>query len=375
MSALKILHVSSARAYGGGERHLADLARGLARRGHELYAALREGSPLREELLRTLPAANVFTLTIRNTLDLAAARKLAHLAREHDIDILHAHLARDYAPAALAARMTKGARLVLTRHVLFPMSRANKLLLSNAARVIAVSGGVARALTSRGVFDENRIRVVHNAIDFARVEASLEGFEREAYRRKLNARAPLLVGIVGELSEVKGQDDFVRAAALVVDEGAVDAEFLVVGEDHSRDGRRRARLEQLIAEHKLEQRVRLVGRTEELSRLLASLDVFVSASRSEAFGLAMVEAMACGAAVVATATEGAREIIDDNANGLLVPINEPHALAAALTDLLNDASRRNALASKARATSRARFDLERMVEATERVYEEVVTKY
>ncbi len=101
---LKILHVSSARAHGGGERHLADLARGLARRGHEVYAALREDSPLRAELLSSLPPQNIFTLPLKGALDLPSALKLARLAREHEIDILHAHLARDYPPAALAAR-------------------------------------------------------------------------------------------------------------------------------------------------------------------------------------------------------------------------------------------------------------------------------
>ena len=369
---MNILHVSSARALGGGERHLADLARGLARRGHEVYAALREDSPLRAELLSSLPPQHVFTLPLTGALDLPSALKLARLAREHEIDILHAHLARDYPPAALAARRAPAARLVITRHVLFPMNRAQRLALSNAARVIAVSGGVARSLRARNIFPEHKIRVVPNAIDFARVEADLGGFERDAYRAEtLRARAPLLVGTVGELSEVKGQDDFVRAASLVARGGAV--EFLVVGEDHSRGGENRARLEDLVDELGLGERVRLVGRTEELARLLSSLDVFVSASRSEAFGLAMVEAMACGCAVVSTATEGAREIVEDGATGLVVPVGDPPAMAAAIESLLDDAPRRNSLAARAREAAHSRFDLARMVEATERVYEEAVS--
>ncbi|HZB43974.1 MAG TPA: glycosyltransferase family 4 protein [Pyrinomonadaceae bacterium] len=371
---MKILHVSSARAPGGGERHLADLARGLARRGHEVYAALREDSPLRAELLASLPPRNVFTLPLTGALDLLSAHKLARLARDHEIDIIHAHLARDYPPAALAARRAPRTRLVITRHVLFPMNRAQRLALSNAARVIAVSGGVARSLRARHIFPEHKIRVVPNAIDFARVEADLGGFERDAYRAEtLRSRAPLLVGTVGELSEVKGQDDFVRAASLVARGRGGAVEFLVVGEDHSRGGENRARLEALIDELGLGGRVRLLGRTEELARLLSSLDVFVSASRSEAFGLAMVEAMACGCAVVSTATEGAREILEDGATGVVVPVGDPPALAAAVESLLDDAPRRNSLAARAREAARSRFDLARMVEATERVYEEAVS--
>ncbi len=254
------------------------------------------------------------------------------------------------------------------------MNRAQRLALSNAARVIAVSGGVARSLRARHIFPEHKIRVVPNAIDFARVEADLGGFERDAYRAEtLRARAPLLVGTVGELSEVKGQDDFVRAASLVARGRGAAVEFLVVGEDHSRGGENRARLEALIDELGLGERVRLLGRTEELARLLSSLDVFVSASRSEAFGLAMVEAMACGCAVVSTATEGAREIVEDGATGVVVPVGDPPAMAAAIESLLDDATLRNSLAARAREAARSRFDLARMVEATERVYEEAVS--
>src|SRR5215207_7976964 len=117
---MRVLQVSSARAFGGGERHLADLARGLHQRGHEVLAALREGSPLRERL-SFLPEQNVYAVPLRNALDIVGARKLARIARERKVDIIHAHVARDYAPAALAARLAPAAsRFVLTRHVLFP---------------------------------------------------------------------------------------------------------------------------------------------------------------------------------------------------------------------------------------------------------------
>ena len=86
----------------------------------------------------------------------------------------------------------------------------------------------------------------------------------------------------------------------------------------------------------------------------------------------MVEAMACGVPVVATATEGAREIVEDGADGLLVPIGDVDALASAVASLLEDGARRRAFGERASASARARFDLARMVEATERVYEEAV---
>lgn len=366
---MRILQVSSARAFGGGERHLADLARGLHARGHELLAALVEGSPLRERL-DFLPERNVYTLPLRNALDLRGAFRLARLAREHRVDVVHAHVARDYTLASFAARRAAPARLVVTRHVLFPLGRAHRLALSNVSRVIAVSGAVGRALRAQKIFDGGKIRVVENGVDLERFERARE----QSGRARRGAGGPLRVGIVGELSEVKGQVDFLHAAALVAERLGPRVEFFVVGEDASRGGSQRESVERSVEALRLSGTVRLLGRLgeDELPRLLASLDVLVSASRTEAFGLSMVEALACGVPVVATATEGAREIVEDGADGLLVPLGDVRALAAAVTTLLEDDARRLAFGARALESARERFDIARTVEATERVYAEAL---
>jgi len=149
-------------------------------------------------------------------------------------------------------------------------------------------------------------------------------------------------------------------------------QFVIVGEDASRAGENRARIEKLVAELGLTKQVRLLGRRDDVADVLASLDVLVSASRTEAFGMAMVEAMACGVPVVATATEGAREIIADGITGSLVPIGDVRALAAAVASLLEDGPRRLELGARGRESARARFGLGRMAEETERVYAEAL---
>jgi len=370
---VRILQISSARTLGGGERHFADLANGLARRGHEVYAALAPGSPLREEL-RDIPAGSVLTLSLRNALDLKSASALAGLARGRRVEVVHAHVARDYPLAAFAARRAGGARLVVTRHVLFPLGRAHRVVLSGAARVIAVSEAVARTLRARGVFPEHKIRVVPNGIDIERLERAAAKIDCGTYRRELGVRAPRLVGSVGELSEVKGQDDLVRAAALVLREAGDLVEFVIVGEDASRGGDNRAKLEALISELGVGGRVRLAGRRGDVAEFMSCLDVYVNASRSESFGLATAEAMACGAAVVATATGGSRELIEDGVTGLLTPVGDAGALAAAVLRLLRDESLRASLGGRARRRARERWGIERMIDETERVYLEALSQ-
>ena len=369
---MKILQLSSARNFGGGERHFADLSNALSERGHDVYAVLSHASPLPDRL-GGLPRSHVITLPLRNALDLAAAMRLARFTRRHRIEIVHAHLARDYPLAAYAVRRAGCARLILTRHVPFAMSRWHKFTLANAARVIAVSEGVARGLKGRRIFPEEKIRVIPNGISVATLEQALKNFARARFRQKLSADASLLVGTVGELSPVKGQEDFVRAAATIIRrENFTNARFLIIGDDRSRDGETRARLEKLIAEHELQDHVRLLGHVSELTPLIASLDLYVSASREEAFGLATLEALMCGVATVATATDGARELIDDGVTGRLVPIDDADSLARMILQLLCDEDERARISERARDSSRARFGLERMVDATEKVYREAL---
>ena len=367
---VRILQLSSARTRGGGERHFADLVGALIARGHEVCVALAPGTPLSAEL-KHLPATRVLTLPLRNALDLPSARALARFVRAQHVEIVHAHLGRDYPLAAFAARGR--ARLVITRHVPFPLSRLHRFVLARVARVIAVSGPVAAGLRAQKIFPADKIAVVPNGIDLAQSAALDPAAARAEWRARLSVQPDaLLVGTVGDLSPVKGPDIFVRAAAHAVAHRACAATFLVAGEDYTADRRVREQLEQLIATHKLAGRVRLFGRVEELAPFLTALDVYVSASRAEAFGLAMVEAMACGVPVVATATDGAREIIEDGVTGRLVPVGAVAALADAVVALLADADRRAAMGTAARAAAYAHFGLARMVDATEQIYREVL---
>src|SRR5438876_3033649 len=101
---MKILQVCSASEMGGGEVHVADLVRGLVSRGHAVYLAVRPDSPLRGPLAGVI--ASWHEMPLRNSLDLQSARAIAELVDAHGIDIVHAHMGRDYLLAALACKQT-----------------------------------------------------------------------------------------------------------------------------------------------------------------------------------------------------------------------------------------------------------------------------
>jgi glycosyltransferase involved in cell wall biosynthesis len=368
---VRILHISSARTIGGGERHLADLVNALAGRGHEVYAALPLRSPLRDEL-GALPPQNIFTLRLRNALDIGSALELARLVREHRIEIVHAHVARDYPLAALATRRNRLAKLIITRHVLFPLNKLHRVTLSHVARVICVSHAVKASLNAQQIFPANKLNVIPNGIDFQHLDASLQNFDRDDFRHRMKIPpGSLLIGTVGELKKQKGHEDFLRAVAIVARERE-DAHFIIAGADSTRTAEYRTSLEHLIAELQLTRRVHLAGWLDRIAPLLDALDLYVSASHTESFGLTIVEAMALGLPVVATATEGAQEIINPDDAGVLVPIGNVEALGSAVLRLLGDKHERIRLGTLARATARTRFSLERMVDETEKTYAETM---
>jgi glycosyltransferase involved in cell wall biosynthesis len=364
---VRILQISSAQSLGGGERHLADLANGLAQRGHDVYAALRPKSPLREEL-RDVPKENLITLPLRNSLDAGSARDLARLVRQHRIEIVHAHMARDYPLAAFAVRRNPVAKLVVTRHVLFPLNRLHRITLAKSSRIIAVSQAVASQLRADEIAPAEKITVVLNGIDTRRLQKARTEFDREQFLR--NWKLPddrLLVGTVGELTPLKGHVEFVKAAARIL-EHHPNTHFIIAGTDSSREEKHRKELSQLIDQLGLGERITILPWLDDIAQLYCALDVFVSASHTESFGLAIVEAMATGTAVVTTATGGATEIVRPEETGLLVPIGDVKSLADAVSGSLQDETRRIRMGTAAQQQVETEFSIERMIDENEQIY-------
>jgi len=359
---MRILQISSARSFGGGERHFVDLANALAEKGHDVHLAVNPDSPLISHL-RKIDQRNILTLPLRNALDIRSAWKLRKFVQDHRIEIIHAHVARDYPLVALAIDRSSPAQLVLTRHVLFPLSNVHRLTRRRVTRVIAVSQAVADNLRVQNIFRAEQIAVIRHGIDLSRFPPRAESASPASDRT-------LRVGMLGELSPVKGQEDFVRAAAIIAPQ-TDGVKFVIAGRDNSADGRHRRAIEALVNELALTDRFDLLDQIDDVSQFFSELDVFVSGARSEAFGLAMVEAMACGVPVVATMTAGAREIIEDNQTGRLAPLHDAAEMARIIGELLTDPGQRESLAANARREVNEKFSLERMVNETEQLYRDI----
>jgi glycosyltransferase involved in cell wall biosynthesis len=358
---LNILQISSASSFGGGERYVVDLTNALVARGHDVYVAVRPGSPLPRHL--RLSDEKILTLPLRNALDVQTARELEKFVRRKAIDVVHAHMARDYSLASYAARRNRQTKFIATRHVLFKLNRLHRHTLARATRVIAVSEAVARELRAAQIVTNDQVAVIHNGIDVDRIKKACGSFSPEPFRRSIGMPGGVpLVGSIGELRALKRHDDFIRAAAIILKQFP-ETHFVLAGV-----GEVRKQLEQLVAELGLKSNFHFLGWRDDADKLLCAMDVFVSASETESFGLAIVEAMAAGTAVVATATEGALEVIEDQKTGLLVPIGDVKSMAQSVIDLLSDPERRRTIATESVQSAAKKFSLTRMVDEIEKIY-------
>lgn len=365
---MRILHVSSARTFGGGERHFVDLTRGLKASGQEIYAALRPTCVWKDRL-DFLPVEGLFEVSIRNSFGVLSAIRLADFIREKEIDIVHAHIARDYIPASIACMASK-ARFVLTRHVLVPLKPFNRFALKNLAMAIAVSDAVAVDL--KRIFPPEKVTVIHNGID----ANSVEDDDRERLRNEfrtfhgIDPHSPL-VGTLGELRDLKGQTEFVLAAAEIVKK-IPDCRFVIAGEDHSNDRKFTRELKRLAKVLRLEDRILWLDWLEDTRSFYSAIDLFVSASRSESFGLAILESMASGTAVVATETDGAKLLL--GINGPFARIEDPLDLAEKIVFMLENEPFRRTSSKDAIDRAASRFQLSTMVDRTAELYDQVMNE-
>jgi glycosyltransferase involved in cell wall biosynthesis len=363
---MRILQISSAKNFGGGERHLIDLINGLSARGHKVFLAAPETSPLREKLAH-LPSVSFVPVDISHALDIFAARKLSRLIKGKNIDIVHAHVARDYLPVSLAIRFaasSKAAKLVLTRHVLFPMKRLQKFALANVSKVIAVSHSVEKQLRRQKVFLPEKIVTVPNGIEIEHWSDTSDNVGEDFRKRFAIPIDVPLIGTVGELKKLKGQEDFILAAEIVLRRFPA-AHFVSVGKNNSGDKNYLTHLKKMVAAIGAEQNFIWIDHVEDTAPLLKALDIFVSASHSESFGLAILEAMSSACTVVATETEGAKELLG---NTSMTPVGDPVKLSEKIVGLLDNDAERTESARKLQIRAKENFSLEKMIASTEELY-------
>ena len=353
----RILLMSPTATPGGAERALAGLARELPEFGYEPQAALLESGPLAGWL--TDAGCPVVTMGAGRTRELhrtaATVARLARLSRSSGASVVVSSQSKGHVLGGTAAALSRRPG-VWWQHGI-PDRSSIELVAGRIPAAVVVCGSRAAAEAQGRMTRQAVVRKVHPGTDIAAV-ASHRG-RGAAVRAALGWQGHPVVGIVGRLQPWKGQETFLRAAALVARDYP-DARFLVVGGAIlGREGAYPEELERLTAALGIRDRVHFAGHREDVWDWCDSLDVVVHASTGEPFGLVVVEAMALRKPLVAAADGGPLEIVEEGVSGLLARPGDPEALAAAVSRLLRHPDLAETLAAGAELRAR-HFSTERM---------------
>jgi glycosyltransferase involved in cell wall biosynthesis len=371
-----VLQVLPALETGGVERGTVDIAEGLAGAGWTAVVA-SAGGRLERELARvgghhlTLPLATKNPLALRLN-----AMRLARLIRARGVSLIHA---RSRAPAwsALWAAQKTGIPLVTTFHGTygrgpFGIKTGYNSVMTQGARVIAISNFIADHIRTHYGTPAERIRVIPRGVDLARFSpdaVTKPRIARLATQWRLPDDAPVIL-MPGRLTRWKGQTLMIEAMSRL---NRPDVRCLIVGSDQGRTAYREE-LETLIARRRLGGQVHILDHCDDMPAAYRLASVVVSASlEPEAFGRVPAEAQALGRVVVAPRHGGAEEIVDHGVSGWLFDPGDADSLAHHVAVALDlDETGRDALAFRGMMQTRRAFSKDAMILDTLAVYRDLL---
>jgi glycosyltransferase involved in cell wall biosynthesis len=367
---------------GGPSVHVILLTAGLREMGYETRLIVGREAPSEGNLLDMARQKGVeieqlagLGREIRPLADLVTLWQLYGLIRRCQPAIVHTHTAKAGVLGRIAARLAGVPVIVHTYHghvlrgYFGPLKTAFFRRLETALNrvtdvAITVSTALREDLAEMGVAPRAKIRVVPLGLDLARfARPPARGGLRDACGA---SAGDVLIGVVGRLVPIKDIDCFLEAAARVA-ESAPAACFAIVG-----DGECRQALEQKAAALGLGTRATFAGWRKDLESVYADLDVVVNSSRNEGTPVALIEAMAAGRPVVATAVGGTADLLGEGQRGLLVPPASPSALAEAILETLAHPEESARRAGAARDYVMAHHSVDRLLHDIDELYRELL---
>jgi len=376
----KILYVIDNIEFGGGERVFSQIIRGLNRERFGVFVASCPGGIFEKKL--TEVGVKIDTLDMTSRYNLGTILKLKNIIKTRNVQIVHSQGGRADFFARIAARsanvpiiissvamLVEGYDVSLLRKGLYVlMDRWTERWVN---KFIILSEASRRTLIERHKIPQEKIVKIYNGIEIEEYNPDLKEARRKKLevRRKLGLKNDMLViGAIGRLVWQKGFEYLIQAIPKVI-EVFPETRFLIVGE-----GPMRRRLEELGEKFQVKDNIIFAGFRSDIKEILESIDLLAMPSLLEGLPMVLLEGMAMSKPIVATRIEGITEVLEDGKTGLLVPAQDPHALAEAITEILNNKTKANLLGQNARKIAEEKFSVKKMVEQLEWVYEKLLNE-
>lgn len=372
--------------YGGSGVVATELGIELAARGHEVHF-ITSSPPFRlngREANIRFHEVEVYQYPLfeHPPYDLALATRMAEVAEFYSLDLLHVHYAIPHSLSALLARQMLETKQELARRRYLPfittlhgtditlvgLDRSylpiTQFGIEQSDGVTAISSHL-RDRTREAFSIQNEIEVIRNFVNcdvYARTPSKYAAM-RDPFA---GSHEKLLVHL-SNFRPVKRVTDVVEVFARVAKE--LPARLMLIG-----DGPERSTAEYLALRLGVADRIHFLGKQDNVNELLPLADLMLMPSEMESFGLAALEAMACGVPTIATRVGGVPELITDGVNGMLFPVGDVDAMAEASIALLRDEKRLSAMALAARRTATEHFCASKVIPLYEEYYERVIER-
>lgn len=379
-----ILYLITQGEYGGAQHYIMDLAKAFSH-DYDVCVAFGEVDKSRKfiDLLERHKIRYHIINELRRELswsdDYQALKAIRTLIKQEEPDLIHLNSSKISILGTLANLGLKS-RLVYTAHgwvfneVLPEKIKrayvwAERLSAYKKERIICVSDFDRQSAINHRIAPANKLSVIHNGIpdfDLLEREAARQVIERELDETNLFLSKEFTIGSIGYLYKNKGFDYLINACRILVKAGH-NPLLLIVG-----GGPEKKELENWINQLGLEDNVRILGETENASRLLRAFDIYVCSSLKEGLSYTVIEAMTAGLPIVATDVGGNAELIDDFKEGLICRPGDAEELAKDILVLHDDPQRAGNLARAAHEKAIRNFEIEQMIQKTAYVYQSLL---
>ncbi len=365
---MKILYLTNHLNVGGITSYVFSLARGLRKKGHDVYLASSPGDRLDKFLGEGIEYLKVPLKTKQEfspQVFLSIFKALSFI-KEKEIDIIHSNTRVTQVLGTLLSKYS-GKVHVSTCHGFFKNRLSRKIFPCWGKKVVAISDSVKEHLVKDFLLDEQKIELIYNGIDLSRF-TSESSFSKAALRRKFGLKGSPIIGIIARLSEVKGHIYLIQAMKEIL-EFYPKAQLFIAG-----DGKIKDELVKLARRLGVFENIVFVAEISDTVEALSVMDIFVMPSLNEGLGLSLMEAMAFGLPVIGSNVGGIKTLIQDGYSGVLVPAADSLSIAGAVVELLKDQKRAQYLGGNARNFINHKFSEEEMVSKTERLYKKCLNE-
>ncbi len=368
---IKVVNIISDTNIGGAGKCVINFAKNYDKKKYDLCIVLPKGSALIEELKKTSAKIIEINGLKDKSWDLKALFPLIKVLRQEKPDIVHAHASFT---ARVAARFVKNAKIIYTRHSVFPASKFVKSKVGNffyqnvneyyADKIIAV-GKAAKDNLMEGGIHEEKIEVVYNGVEPIK---EISEDEKKKLKKKYHiGEEDKVVGIIARLEEVKGHEYFIESAQILLNEFKTKAKFLILG-----TGSEEEKLKQKVKELKLSDQIIFTGFVKNVGDFLNIMDVQVNCSYgTEATSLSLLEGMSIGVPAVVSSYGGNPDVIQDGENGYVVPQKDARKTAEAIQKILESEEIKEKMKENSMKKYKENYTVQKYTENVQNVYENV----